>query len=161
MDALELAISMELDLENFYRKQSELNKENSLNVVFTLLAKEEENHAQILIQNAEKLTLPLEDSEILSEVHSIFRNMNDFQSDIKNLPSQLDAYRMALEKEQESLKFYQDLYDEATEERSKTVFGYLIKQEEKHSIILEELIKLVNRPEEWVESAEFGIREEY
>ena len=68
---------------------------------------------------------------------------------------------MALEKEQESLKFYQDLYAVASEEQSKTVFQYLINQEDKHCVILEELVKLVSRPDEWVESAEFGKREDY
>jgi rubrerythrin len=161
MKILELALSMELDLEKFYREQAELNKENSLKVVFMMLANEEENHAKIIKANADKLTLALEDSNILSEVKSIFKNMVDFTSDIKDLPNQLDTYRMALEKEQHSLKFYKDLYNDASEEQSKKVFHYLMKQEDKHCIILEELVKLVTRPEEWIESAEFGEREDY
>ncbi|MDF2540572.1 MAG: rubrerythrin [Herbinix sp.] len=161
MDILELALSMELDLENFYLKQADLHKENSLAVVFTLLAKEENNHATILKRKADKLTLSLEDSDILSEVRSLFKEVHDFKNDIKNILNQLDTYRLALEKEQHSLKFYQDLQQDATDEQSKTVFQYLISQEDKHCIILEELVKLVTRPEEWVESAEFGLREDY
>lgn len=161
MSILELAISLEHDLESFYRQQAELSKGNSLSVVFTLLAKEEENHARILESNSDKLVLPLTDSDILSEIQSIFKSMDDFKLEIKDIPSQLDTYRMALGKEEESLKFYRELQANASDEQSKTVFQYLIKQEDKHCIILEELIKLVNRPEEWVESAEFGIREDY
>lgn len=161
MELLDLALSMELDLEKFYREQAELNKENSLKVVFTLLADEEEKHAQLLETNADKLTLALEDSNILSEVHSIFKNIADFTSDIKDIPDQLDTYRMALEKEQQSLKFYQDLCADATKEESKKIFEFLAKQEDKHCVIIEELVKLLTRPEEWVESAEFGVREEY
>ena len=56
MELLELAISMELDLEKSYQDQADLNKDNSLNVVFTMLAKEEKNHANILKTNADKLT---------------------------------------------------------------------------------------------------------
>ena len=161
MELLELALSMELDLEKFYKEQADLNKENSLNAVFTMLAKEERNHANILITKADKLALPLEDSNILLDVQSIFKNIDDFTSDTQDLPNQLDTYRMALEKEQESLKFYQDLYADASEEQSKIVFQYLIKQEEKHCVILDELVKLVSRADEWVESAEFGVREDY
>ncbi|HWQ41417.1 MAG TPA: rubrerythrin, partial [Desulfosporosinus sp.] len=40
-------------------------------------------------------------------------------------------------------------------------FEYLIKQEEDHYTIIEQLVSLLSRPEEWVESAEFGVREEY
>lgn len=161
MEIFDLALSMELDLEKFYRGQAELNDENSLKVVFTLLANEEKNHAKLLGDNANKLSLSLEDSHILSEVQPIFKNIANFTSNIKDLPDQLDIYRMALEKEQQSLKFYKELHVDATEEKTKTVFEYLAKQEEKHCVILEELIKLLTRPEEWVESAEFSVREEY
>ena len=158
MELLELALSMELDLEKFYQEQADLNKDNSLNVVFTMLAKEEKNHANILRTNADKLTLPLEDSNILLDVQSIFKNIDGIADDLQ---SQLDTYKMALEKEQESLKFYQDLYANASKEHSKTVLQYLINQEDKHCMILDELVKLVSRPDEWVESAEFGLREDY
>ena len=57
--------------------------------------------------------------------------MKNFKVEIKELPNQLDVYRMALEKEKQSVAFYQDLQDKASEPQSKTVFGYLIEQEKK------------------------------
>lgn len=161
MELLEFALSMELDLKDFYKKQADLHKGNCLNTVFTLLAEEEDKHAAILRSYADKIVLPLTDSNILSDVRSIFKQIKDFTLEIKDIPSQLDVYRMALEKEEESKKFYQDLCDKSSEEQSRQVFEYLTAQEDKHCIILEELVKRVSRPEEWVESAEFGIREEY
>ncbi len=161
MELLDLALSMENDLEAFYRKQAELNEGNSLQKVFLILAGEEENHAAILQSYKKDIVLPFKDSNILTNVKSIFKEMTDFKMEIKHIPNQLDIYRMALEKEEESVKFYQDLLDKASEEQSKKVFGYLIKQEDTHCIILEELVKMTSRPEEWVESAEFGLREEY
>ena len=161
MSIYQLAINMEYDLEKFYREQAEKNKDNSLHAVFTLLADEEANHAKILKDNADKLTISLEDSNILSQVKPIFKEMADLSSQIKDLPSQLDAYNLALEKEEESIKYYEDLLNKAREEESKNLLKFLIEQENKHYDLLEELIKLVKRPEEWVEDAEFGIREDY
>ena len=161
MELLNLALTMEEDLKNFYLKQAELHQENSLRTVFELLAKEEEKHAEILMSYADKIDLPLMDSDIISEVKPIFKEMADFKSDIKLYATQLDAYRMALDKEVESFNFYKDLHDKSEEEQLKQVFRYLIHQEDRHCIILEELVKLVTRPEEWVESAEFGLREDY
>jgi rubrerythrin len=66
---------------------------------------------------------------------------------------------MALEKERQSIELYQKLLLHATDDRE--LFEYLIKQEQEHYGLLEEIIKMVNRPNEWVESAEFGLREEY
>lgn len=159
MNILDLALSMELDLRDFYLQQARRNSGNSLEVVFRKLAKEEENHASIIRNNSDRLIIPMEDSNLLSEVKYIFRNISDFKINIKELPSQLDAYRMALDKEQESLAFYQRLLDEARTEHAKRVFTFLKDQEDHHCIILEELVKLASRPEEWVESPEFGDRE--
>ena len=161
MNIFDFAILMENDIETFYKEQAERNKDNSLKNVFIMLAREEENHAKILKANAAKLTLPLEDSNILEESHFIFKNIDPIKSDYKDLPSQLDLYYYALEKEEESVSLYKDLYSKSTTEEGKTVFSYLIKQEETHCIILEELVKLVQRPEAWVESPEFGEREDY
>lgn len=159
MNILDLALSMELDLRDFYLQQARHNRGNSLEVVFHKLAKEEENHASIIKNNSDSLIIPMEDSNLLSEVQYIFRNITDFRINIKELPSQLDTYRMALDKEQESLIFYQKLLDEATTDHGKNVFSFLKNQEDHHCVILEELVKLASRPEEWVESPEFGDRE--
>lgn len=161
MELLSLTLTMEEDLKNFYLKQAKLHQGNSLQIVFELLAKEEEKHVEILMNFADKIDLPEMDSGIISKVKPIFKEMSDFKSDIKLYATQLDAYRMALDKEVESLNFYKDLYDKSEEEKLKQVFHYLIQQEDKHCIILEELVKRVTRPEEWVESAEFGLREDY
>ncbi len=161
MDTLQLALSLEIDLQKYYYEQAERNKENSLYVVFSMLAKEEENHAKILQSEADKLTLPVQTDNILVEARKLFKQLGDFKTDIKDLPSQLDSYRMALEMEQKSLKFYTNLHDNAPDEKAKITFQYLLKQEDIHCTIMEELVKITTRPEEWVESAEFGLREDY
>lgn len=161
MELIDLALSMENDLMSFYRRQAELHKGSKLCAVFHLLENEEENHAKILHSYKEQIVLPLTDSGVLAEAKAIFKEVADIKLEVKELPSQLDVYRTALEKEEQSLKFYKDLSDKVDDERSKQVFSFLIKQEDIHCIILEELIKLVSRPEEWVESAEFGLRDDY
>lgn len=161
MDILQMALTLEHDLELYYKEQAELNKDNTLNVVFTMLSKEEANHALLLKNTIDHTSYPLEDSKILEEARTLFKNMDDFALEITEHPSQLDSYRMALEKEEQSFAFYQEHLDSTQDEHSKKVFAYLLKQEDDHRIILEELIKLLTRPEEWVESAEFGVREDY
>ena len=126
-----------------------------------MLAEEEQKHTEILLGKADVLDLNIQDKNILKEARELFSQLGDFKSDIKELPSQLDSYRMALEMEEKSLKFYKNLHDIAETDKEKKTYQYLIKQEEIHCIILEELVKLTTRPEEWVESAEFGLREDY
>ena len=68
---------------------------------------------------------------------------------------------MALENEKASISLYRKYSFEATDDESKELFKYLMKQEEDHYKIIGQLVSLISRPEEWVESAQFGLREEY
>jgi rubrerythrin len=159
MNTFELAITLENDMEKFYMEQAEKHSEDQLKQVFLMLADEERKHAKILSDNKELVTAPVEDKNIIEEAKKLFKDLADFKSEIKDLPSQLDSYRMALELEEKSLNLYKDLQEKDPER--KEVYQYLVNQEDRHCIIMEELIKLTSRPEEWVESAEFGIREDY
>jgi rubrerythrin len=158
MDALKYAIEMELDGEKYYSKQAAASPQRNLKILFSMLAEDEKNHAAILKSKMEGQPYELDDSGH-SPAKNVFTGMADFEIDIKKFPEQVDLYRLALEKERQSIELYQKLLSETTD--AGELFEYLIKQEQGHFGILEEIIKMVNRPNEWVESAEFGLREEY
>jgi len=161
MNSLEFAINMEHDGEKFYREQAEINKGNNLNAVFLLLAEDEANHASILQNAVKKLSYELTDNKTISQYNNVFKGSGNVKRAFNEIPNQLDAYKFALEIERKSIELYEKLLAESTNDKTKTLFGYLVKQEKDHFKIFDELITLVERPEEWVEDAEFGIREEY
>ncbi len=161
MNSLEFAINMELDGQKYYLEQAENNKDNSLKTVFLLLAKDEGCHADMIKKELAETTYELTDNKILTETNNVFKGVGDFKNRFKEIPNQIDVYRMALEREQESIDLYKKFLNDAVDESSKKLFGFLVKQEENHYRIFDNLITLVERPEEWVEDAEFGIREEY
>lgn len=161
MNTLDMALSLEYDLEKYYKEQAALYKDSDLDIIFSLLAQEEAKHASLLQNKADSLSYTLVESTILTESKNLFANLENFKSDIATLPTQLDSYRFALDKEEKSYEFYKKAASEATDLQLKEIFQHLIKEETNHCIILEEIIKLLTRPEEWVESAEFGIREDY
>ena len=161
MNILEVAIAMEVDLEKYYLKQAKVNKGNPLNKVFTMLAKDEEEHANILRSKSKELSYDLKTSETLVESKKIFKGMKDFEMEIKDLPSQLDSFRMALDMEKKSIVAYEKLLAETKDEKAKGLFEFLIKQEKEHFKLIEQLVIHLTRPEEWVEDAEFGVREDY
>jgi len=161
MNSVEFAIKMELDGEKYYREQAENNQDNSLNAVFLLLAEDESGHAKLLKNELEKISYDLADSETLADTNNVFRDKGDFKNKFEKIPDQLDVYRMALQMEKDSIELYQKFFSESTDEQTKKLFGYLVKQEENHFKIFDNLITLVERPDEWVEDAEFGPREDY
>jgi rubrerythrin len=157
MDILEYAIKMELDGEKFYLDLALENRDNSLHTVFLSLAHDEANHAQIIRKKKEGVKAAFTEAE--ANVKNVFSDPAGFKFGKSN-PGQVDAYREALKKEQESIDLYKKLMSES-EEGDRELFSFLIEQEKEHYRLLEEIIRMVNRPNEWVESAEFGIREEY
>ena len=161
MNALEYAIKMEKDGEKYYAGQAEKNKNNSLHPVCSILAADENRHARILGKKINDLPYDLVNMDTYSTTKNIFSGIGDFKSEIKSMPSQLDFYTMALEKEKQSIDLYTDFLAKASTADDIKLFEFLIKQEKQHFEIFDELVELLRRPEEWVENAEFGIRKEY
>lgn len=159
MNTIDFAINMELEGQKYYLEQAELNKDNELHTVFLMLADSEEGHAELLRKYKNKEALSHTEDFVQPGLKSVFHGLEDFYQG--DGAKQLDAYRIACEQEEKSIKLYRELEEQVEEEPAKELFRYLIRQEEDHLILFEELVKMVTRPEEWVEAAEFGIREEY
>ncbi|MHB1153122.1 MAG: ferritin-like domain-containing protein [Eubacteriales bacterium] len=157
MNALEFAVNMEKDGEKFYRKQAEINSSNSLYTVCLLLAEEEKNHALLLSDMQNNISVEIDEADSLQQIKSIFKDIENFKSEIKELPTQLDFYTMALEKEKQSINLYKDLLSKATEDDENKLFEHLVQQEKRHYDILDELILRLSHAEDWVENAEFGL----
>lgn len=161
MDSLEFAIKMEIDGEKYYREQAEKNKGTGLETVFLRLADDERKHADFLRGEATESLDDLEENDSFKHYKNVFEGLDDYKEEIKTVPTQLDVYRMALEKEKESIELYEDMLEKAKTEDEKRLFKLLIKEEKDHHRIIEDMVYYLNRAEEWVEDAEFGLREEY
>jgi rubrerythrin len=159
MTTLEYAIKLEHDGEVFYTEQARLNQGNALAKVFMLLAEAERRHAAMLQGRLHDRDDDARYDD--AEGPSLFRQMEDYQTDPTSIPRQLDVYHLALEMEQKSIALYRGMLDEAGDDRTAALLKALIEQELQHAQIFETLITLVGRPEDWVEAAEFGPRENY
>jgi rubrerythrin len=160
MYTLEFAINMELDGENYYNSQAEVTKSSGLKTVFLMLAKDENAHAKILQNKSNIISYELTNNETLSKTKNLFKEIGDFKDECKENPDQLDLYRAAFEKEKESINLYEKLLLQAEDNESKKLFEYLINQEKDHFAVLEEIVLQLNKSNDWVEAAEFGVRAE-
>jgi rubrerythrin len=161
MEILQFAIDMEKDGEKYYLDQAAKNEGNALRIVFRALAWDEAAHARLLQGMLNGKPGPLVSDGRLSAQMSLFRSDKSDQCALWGHTDQAEVYRTALEKERKSIDLYTGLRDKAKDDASRALFSFLVSEEQKHFDILEELFRHVNRPNEWVESAEFGIREEY
>jgi len=160
MNTLDYAIEMELDGEKYYEEQAKLNENKSVKTVCLLLARDEEMHAQILQNKMNELSYELSDTKSYAKIKSIFKDADNFKSEIRDNPTQLEFYRTALEKEKQSIALYTDFLAKAADIKESDLFKYLIEQETLHFSLLDEMVTMLRHAEEWVESAEFGLRTE-
>ena len=161
MNNLDFAMNMELEGKRYYEEQAANNKDNELYIVFMLLADSESKHAELLLKRIKLEELSLEAKSAVPEIKSVFAGLADFNTSMVKSPSQLDAYRLAVSQEEKSIELYQDMLNAAADQKDKELFEFLLQQEKEHLILFEELVTMLIRPEEWVEAAEFGVREEY
>jgi rubrerythrin len=161
MSKMVFAIQMEVDGEQYYLNQAEKNKDNALQHVFELLARSERKHAELLGKVAGQSDLGSVDDQASAEIANLFSTKDDFVVNPASIPDQVDVYQEALAMEQKSIDLYQGMLQEAPEGHEKKLLAFLVKQEQIHYLLFGELIRLLKRPKDWVESAEFGKREEY
>lgn len=157
MNTIDYAIAMEKDGHDYYLEQAELNKGNELEKVFLFLAKEEQSHYDLLVRRKNSETVTYHDSTLM-DLKNVF---SDLESIPQNKEKQLDVYRIAYGLEEKSIHLYFDLLTKTTDPVNQKLYTFLIHQEQQHMKLFEDLVIMLSRPEEWVESAEFGVREEY
>ncbi len=160
MNTLDYAIKMEYDGEKYYREKAELNKENGLYIVCNLLAQEEKKHALILENKKKQLAYDLPESDFLDTAKNVYTGSKGIEVEGSNYPSQLDFYRIVSEMEQKSVDLYETLLADAEKDEDKKLYQYLIQQEKEHMEAFEEMSRLLQNAEWWIESPEFGRRRE-
>lgn len=160
MNSLDYAIQMEADGAGYYRDQAKLNAGTTLERIFNMLASEEERHESLLKDIAANVFSTLPASE-LSVKENLFTDLGQMKDEIRDNLTQLEIYQFARAMEEKSITLYAELLKEAKDEKEKALLMFIEKQEQVHADILDELVVRIGRPEEWVESAEFGPREEY
>jgi len=164
MNIYDFAINFEIESRKLYEKFAEESANENLRGVFQGLAEEEKRHENILRQLKENKKIDEVDSDILSTAKKAFELISKDLTDTKDnvLPQQqVDVYKKAKEIEVDSYKFYTDKAEEAETPEVEKVFTRLAKEEKKHERIIDNIIEMVNRPNTWLEDAEWNHMEDY
>jgi rubrerythrin len=164
MNIYDFAINFEIESRKLYEKFAEESGNENLRGVFQGLAEEEKRHENILRQLKEDKKIDEVDSDILSTAKKAFELISKDLTDTKDnvLPQQqVDIYKKAKEIEVDSYKFYTDKAEEAEKPEVEKVFNRLAKEEKKHERIIDNIIEMVNRPNTWLEDAEWNHMEDY
>lgn len=161
MDVFDFALEKEKLSEENYRKLAENSGNTGLTNIFNMLAEEEAKHFVVIEQMKEKIPPQLAQTTILSDVKKVFDRMREsvekFDFDI----SQLQLYEKAKQIERQSMEFYLEQAEQAGEACQKGIFKKLAHEEQKHFALLECICDFVEKPEYYLENAEFTQLEDF
>ncbi|MHC1718337.1 MAG: ferritin family protein [Acidaminococcaceae bacterium] len=168
MDIFDVALKMELESEKYYLEQAKITDFTDLRVLLEKLAEEEARHYKIVE------ALRLQNNELLPDDRSLAKIENIFTSYIKDAEAlrkaisiekskeeQIDVYRVALVKENESVEVYEKMMAQAQNPHAKAIIARLIKEEQSHAEAMDEIVDLLNKVSDWVEAAEFNHTDSY
>lgn len=142
MHPLDYAMQIEQNGKEFYLKQAGLTEDSAFREIFEGLARDEEQHYQLLKQ--------IKESGIYDYSGSTFvpRDTKIFGEPVNN-SNYIAIYQQAVEFEEQSIDLYSDLAHQAISEQEKQTFMMLVREEEGHRNLLRRVLELLQRPEEW------------
>jgi rubrerythrin len=156
----EYAMQMEKDGEDYYRQLAQKAGNNGMKNILTMLADEEVKHYNALEKIKTQKT-QLAESEILTDAKNVFVQIKEAGDSFDFDINQAELYKKARDIEEQSRDFYTEKADEVTEEFQKELFLQLADEEQKHYVLLDNIIEFISRPEQWLENAEFFHLEDY
>ncbi len=160
MNAYELALEIENEGREYYLQQARNTDDAQLKQLFTMLADDEERHAEI-VRGMQKKDFEYRGTETFKMTKRIFKERSDEDRPFDVEITRLEAYKHAIDLEQKSIELYEDLETKTNDEKEKEILNKLKKEEQKHRAILDNLIEFIRKPETWIESPEFYHLEEY
>ena len=134
-EIIKFAIDKEIEAFKFYTEAGQNAKHSGGKELFLSLAKEEEGHRKLLENlNMEKVTQKR--IEKIPDLH-----ISDYMVEMEMKPnlSYADTLRIAMKREEKSLKLYNDMKGSNTDKDLKKLFTLLANEEAKHKLKLEKI----------------------
>ncbi len=134
-EIIQFAIEKEIEAYNFYTEATQNARYSGGRELFSSLAKEEEGHRKLL-ENLNMEKVAQKRIEKVPDLH-----ISDYMVDIEIRPdlSYADILRVAMKREERSLKLYTDMKESNTDEDLKKLFTFLANEEAKHKLKLEKI----------------------
>lgn len=133
MNAIEIAIRMEINAISFYTKASERTENPVGKKMFLTIAEDEKRHLEMLSQIFKGLEISIKDVSPMKNIKTIFESMKDEMMErVEATTDELEAFKVAIRMEKEGIEFYRKAAIEAKTEKEKLLFEKLIKEEQQH-----------------------------
>ena len=154
--AIEQAQYREKEAVDLYERCFESAANEGVRTILRMLAAEEQKHYRIMVQlaaDAQTDNLPAVDTGTGESAREVFDkafahiSMSDFTADGAGIDELLVQ---ALENEKESFNLYSSLADSSESMETAAVFQYLAAEENKHYIMVSNMLNFLGDPGRWL-----------
>jgi len=162
MEFFDQALEMEKKTVETYHELAEKCRTNEgIKNILQMLAHDHEKHAGILNKMRRESGAGMAKTQAFREAHMLFKEMHGknetFTCDLDQLLLYKEAHDLVLKK----AKLYAEMRDKADSEEERALLGKLVDEEKKQAEVLDNIITMVERPNTWLEDAEFVHLDEY
>ena len=164
MEVYQFAIEFEQETREYYEQCAQETDNQHLEQIFNDLAAKEKEHEEVVRKLAEGEEVEIKE-QILSRAKDTFTKMakevelgEDEQLSSKE---QVDIYKKAMALEKRSYEFYEKKAKEVDNQEVKDVLERLAKEERNHEEIMHNIVVMVDRPNTWLDDAEWNHMEDY
>ena len=165
MNAFEYAMKMEMDGKKYYEEEAAKMADPAMMKIFVELAKDEQSHYNIfkaMLEGGKPDYKAAFKTSILATTKNVFQKMRASGKKVGEFPAGVKVvWERAREIEDKSEKFYRKQADETTDKGQKAIWTTIAGEERKHWVALDNVINFLNRPDRWLEDAEWSNLESY
>ncbi len=134
-EIIQFAMGRETDSINFYTQASQMTVPSGTKELFQDFVRQEEGHKRKLEGvNAGEIALGK-----IEKIPNLMISDYLVDSELKPTSPYADILRIAMKREERSVKLYTDLQEKNTDEGLKNLFIFLVQEESKHKYYLEKL----------------------
>ena len=166
MNVFDFAMQMELDGKAFYEKMAQEVGNAVIKDILLGLAGDEEKHYQIFkgfrdgdLTGIEELRT--QRSTIVENARNIFQDLAESKRELSFGGDIRVTWLEAQEIEKKSEDFYREKAAEETKEGVRETLNLIANEEHGHWVLIEHVLKFLDRPRQWLENAEWHHLDEY
>ena len=162
MDFLSNAMELEKKtIAAFRTLSSRCASHEKVHAILEMLIKDHAQHLKTLSRAQDQDIFALDDLDVFKDIRGqleqIRSNKDTFSCDVDQLSLYREARGLVLKKQ----TLYLQARDAIRNPEGMTYLDRLIQEEHKQMVVLDNIIHMVERPENWLEDAEFSHLEEY
>lgn len=165
LQVLSNALEMEIEGRSFFRRASEVVRNQQAKDTFTSLVKQEQRHVDILGEELNRLEKGLSWASLqeMKQEAQTYPKISVFQDkDVKHMKldpdaGELDVLKVGMEIEKKSIDYYRNASFQTTDPKAREVFNWLVGEEAGHLTILSAEYDYRTRSGYYYDNSEFSL----